>query len=98
MSELHKDPWEKEYLRKAEKFEAICQKRDSKGFEHDLEGSARVTEYAIRFLRNVTLHAKILLVFFVIIVLVDHYSAEHSDIILKLDGGTFERIQPVQVK
>lgn len=98
MSELHKEPWEKEYLKKADEFEEVCKKRDDLGFEYDLEGNYRVTDQAIKLLRSVSTYSKIILSVFVLIILIDHYSNSNSNIIIKKDGGVFERITPIQVK
>lgn len=98
MSELFKEPWEQEYLKKASEFEKICQKRDALGYEYDLQGSAHASEYAIKFLRKVSLSSKVLIVIFTLIVLAGHYRAEHSDIIIKVDGGEFHHVTPAQVQ
>lgn len=97
MSSLLSDSWEKEYLKKADKFEKICIKEDKAGYEHDLQGSALPAEYACKFLKKTSIYSKILSFFFILILLVSHQTSEHSSTIIKNEEGYFEKITPSKV-
>lgn len=98
MSDLIADSWEKDYLKKADRFEKICAKTDKLGYEHDLQGSSATAEYACKFLKKVSLYSKILSVFFFLIILAAHKTSDYSSTVLKFDEGYFEKITPVKVE
>lgn len=97
MSGVFSDSWEKEYLKKADKYEKICLKEDKLGFEYDLQGSSTAADYACVFLKKISITSKILSVFFFLIILLAHHTSDHSGTALKIDEGYFERIYPVKV-
>lgn len=98
MSDLISDSWEKDYLKKADRFEKICVKADKLGYEHDLQGSSSTAECACRLLKKISLYSKIISVFFVLIILTAHKTSDYSSTVLKFDEGYFEKINPVKVE
>lgn len=98
MSDLLSDSWEKEYLKKADGFEKICQRHDSSGYLHDLQAPSGPAEHALKFLKKVSFYSKVLIGIFVIVILFSHYQTGHSVPYAKTDNGEFERLYPSKVQ
>lgn len=97
MSDLFSDSWEKEYLKKADRFEKICLKNDNVGYEHDLQASSLTAECACKFLKKTSTISKGLSFFFILVLLISHHTSDYSSTNIKNEEGYFERVSPVKV-